>query len=58
MRAIEGTRRRARTSFYCIGLRVVPDVWRLGFRNLHKAVLLDLSEGEVFLIPLQAAGNS
>lgn len=42
----------ARTSLDFVRLGVVPDVGRLGLRDLHETVFLDLRQRNVGLVPL------
>lgn len=50
--------KRDHTALYLVCFSVIPYVWRLGFRNLHKAVFLDLSQREILFVPLQATIHS
>lgn len=43
------------TSFDGVRFGVVSDEGRLGLRDLHQAVFVDLGQGQVLFIPLQAA---
>ena len=47
-----------RTPFNLVGQRIVPHEWRLGFRDLHQAILVDFRQCEVLFVPCQVAARS